>query len=301
VAQHGREAQVNQTELVAGTAEMLCCGNREDQALAWEYLGNCVANNCEVNKVQVWNSSLFLGGWCVVHALELSPRIARAACMVIHALCVLGEEAAARMRRFWGELASPSLALSSLLRCVETDGEENVWARWIISSAHGFVDLWSLVGNDNDRVTFVEEILLHDDNPRMPPAICDMLLEDSPRRRLDHAVLLVVIKHAPELPLDRKLDITHAVVRHLQSTQTNLQPDLLRLLANVAMDCRPVQDCTRQAGGVHVVLNHCKLDPDRPMQREWALFALRNLCEGNEETQALIRNLKPVDYSSHPR
>lgn len=38
-------------------------------------------------------------------------------------------------------------------------------------------------------------------------------------------------------------------------------------------------------GGVELVLAQCQLDRQSPLAREWALWAVRNLCEGNPEAQ----------------
>jgi ataxin-10 len=46
-----------------------------------------------------------------------------------------------------------------------------------------------------------------------------------------------------------------------------------------------VQDEVCALGGVELVLAQCQLDRQSPLAREWALWAVRNLCEGNEQAQ----------------
>ena len=36
----------------------------------------------------------------------------------------------------------------------------------------------------------------------------------------------------------------------------------------------------------------CQIDRESPLAREWALWAVRNLCEGNPTAQGAIRDLK---------
>ena len=38
-------------------------------------------------------------------------------------------------------------------------------------------------------------------------------------------------------------------------------------------------------GGVELVLAQCQLDRESPLAREWALWGVRNLCEGNPRAQ----------------
>ena len=64
---------------------------------------------------------------------------------------------------------------------------------------------------------------------------------------------------------------------------------LIRLLGNLCHRCRSAQDEVRkEEGGLVLVLNHCNVDSSNPFLREWALFCIRNLCEGNEENQRVV-------------
>ena len=49
---------------------------------------------------------------------------------------------------------------------------------------------------------------------------------------------------------------------------------------------RPIQAEVCCLGGVELVLAQCQLDQHSPLAREWALWGVRNLCDGNAEAQA---------------
>lgn len=68
--------------------------------------------------------------------------------------------------------------------------------------------------------------------------------------------------------------------------------DLLAVLANAAHGRTEVQAEVGRLGGVELVLAQCQLDRQSPLAREWALWAVRNLCEGNPEAQEAIRQLQ---------
>ena len=70
--------------------------------------------------------------------------------------------------------------------------------------------------------------------------------------------------------------------------------DLLAVIANAAHKRRAVHDEVQRAGAVELVLAQCVVDPESPLAREWALWAVRNLCEGNEVAQQAIRELRAV-------
>jgi ataxin-10 len=72
-----------------------------------------------------------------------------------------------------------------------------------------------------------------------------------------------------------------------------LKRDLVRLLGVLCHGVRAVQDRTRVAGGLPVVMNLCVIDERNPYLREHAIFTLRNLLENNRENQQFVHSLKP--------
>ena len=49
---------------------------------------------------------------------------------------------------------------------------------------------------------------------------------------------------------------------------------VLQLLGNAVCGNRTAQDTLREKGGIELVLNHTKMHPKHPLQREWALFTV---------------------------
>jgi ataxin-10 len=61
------------------------------------------------------------------------------------------------------------------------------------------------------------------------------------------------------------------------------------LLFSCSTGCPWVQAEVSALGGVELVLAQCQVDYQSPLAREWALWGVRNLCEGN--VQAQVRQL----------
>lgn len=57
------------------------------------------------------------------------------------------------------------------------------------------------------------------------------------------------------------------------------------MLANASYGRPSIKLEVQQLGGVELVLSQCQMDKGSPLAREWALWAVRNLCEGNEAAQ----------------
>ncbi|TYZ63931.1 hypothetical protein PybrP1_010509 [[Pythium] brassicae (nom. inval.)] len=68
---------------------------------------------------------------------------------------------------------------------------------------------------------------------------------------------------------------------------------IIRAIGNLSFRHARHQDLVREHGHLALFLNHCNIDDANPLVREWALVALRNLCEGNEANQQFINALKP--------
>lgn len=68
--------------------------------------------------------------------------------------------------------------------------------------------------------------------------------------------------------------------------------DLLAALANAAHSRPAVQEEVGRLGGVELVLAQCQTDRESPWAREWALWGVRNLCDGNTAAQEAIRQLQ---------
>jgi len=68
--------------------------------------------------------------------------------------------------------------------------------------------------------------------------------------------------------------------------------DLIRLIGNMSYRIKENQDAVRKLNGLVPILNSCNVDEKNPYIMQWAIFAIRNLCEGNQENQQLIKDLK---------
>ncbi|KAJ3238268.1 hypothetical protein HDU81_008092 [Chytriomyces hyalinus] len=73
-----------------------------------------------------------------------------------------------------------------------------------------------------------------------------------------------------------------------------MKVDAMKVLCTAAFKCRAAQDEIRRVGGIPVILNHCTIDDQNPFIKEWSVFAIRNLCEGNLENQRLIESMEVV-------
>jgi ataxin-10 len=95
---------------------------------------------------------------------------------------------------------------------------------------------------------------------------------------------------------------------------TYLKRDLVRLLGVLAHGVKDVQDRTREAGGLPVIMNLCVIDERNPCMwalfflfvhpftdygfnvldlREHAIFTLHNLLKNNPENQRFVDSVKP--------
>ncbi|KAG7671075.1 hypothetical protein Ndes2526B_g01149 [Nannochloris sp. 'desiccata'] len=77
-----------------------------------------------------------------------------------------------------------------------------------------------------------------------------------------------------------------------QQLYQGYRSDILSVIANAAHKRPVVQAAVSACGGVELVLAQCQVDEQSPLAREWALWAVRNLCEGSEEARNAIQELK---------
>ncbi|XP_037072318.1 uncharacterized protein LOC119093468 [Pollicipes pollicipes] len=71
-----------------------------------------------------------------------------------------------------------------------------------------------------------------------------------------------------------------------------LKAQLVRLLGNLVWRRPDAQHAARRLGAVPVVLECCNLDARNPLLQQWAVVAVRHLCEACLENQAAIRELE---------
>ncbi|XP_031475882.1 uncharacterized protein LOC116247735 [Nymphaea colorata] len=68
--------------------------------------------------------------------------------------------------------------------------------------------------------------------------------------------------------------------------------DLVAVLGNSAYRRKHAQDEIRRQTGILLLLQQCVVDEDNPFLREWGIWTVRNLLEGNAENQREVAELK---------
>ena len=100
----------------------------------------------------------------------------------------------------------------------------------------------------------------------------------APPSSQDMGAAMSVLQHAAQLPWE--------------APYPGYRTDILAVLANLLFQRPVVQQEVQGLGGVLLVLAQCQVDRGSPLAREWALWAVRNLCEGSEQAQQAIRELQ---------
>lgn len=85
-----------------------------------------------------------------------------------------------------------------------------------------------------------------------------------------------------------------------QQPYAGYRADVVAVLSNVLLGGREVQADVMAAGGIELLLNSCNLDDTAPMAREWALWGIRNACQGNEAVQQYVSQFQAVDAVQSP-
>lgn len=86
-----------------------------------------------------------------------------------------------------------------------------------------------------------------------------------------------------------------AAQQHQQQAYAGYRADLIAVLSNFLCEDKSMQVDVMAAGGVEVLLNNCNLDDTAPLAREWALWSIRNMCQGNEDVQGYIAQFQAVE------
>lgn len=68
--------------------------------------------------------------------------------------------------------------------------------------------------------------------------------------------------------------------------------DIVALIGNCVYRRKHVQDEIRSRNGILLLLQQCVTDEDNPYLREWGIWCVRNMLEGNEENQKEISELQ---------
>ncbi|TRY93135.1 hypothetical protein DNTS_016478 [Danionella cerebrum] len=72
----------------------------------------------------------------------------------------------------------------------------------------------------------------------------------------------------------------------------SVKAHLIRLIGNLCHRHVLNQDKVREMDGIALILDNCCIDSKNPFISQWAVFALRNILEHNQENQKLIQGLR---------
>ncbi|XP_027338341.1 ataxin-10-like [Abrus precatorius] len=68
--------------------------------------------------------------------------------------------------------------------------------------------------------------------------------------------------------------------------------DVVALIGNCVYRTKHAQDEIRQKNGILLLLQQCVTDEDNRFLREWGIWCVRNMLEGNEENQKVVAELE---------
>lgn len=68
--------------------------------------------------------------------------------------------------------------------------------------------------------------------------------------------------------------------------------DIVALIGNCAYRRKHVQDEMRRKNSILLLLQQCVTDENNPFLREWGIWSVRNMLEGNEENQRVVAELE---------
>lgn len=71
-----------------------------------------------------------------------------------------------------------------------------------------------------------------------------------------------------------------------------LKRDLVKLIGNMAYECKPNQDLIREMNGIPLVLDQTSIDGRNPYIQQWSVLAIHNICKDNNENKGILASLK---------
>ncbi|XP_059904809.1 ataxin-10 isoform X2 [Gadus macrocephalus] len=85
------------------------------------------------------------------------------------------------------------------------------------------------------------------------------------------------------------------------SPSVSFKAHLIRLIGNLCHRHPFNQNQVRELDGIPLILDNCSIDSNNPFISQWAIFAIRNILEQNQENQALVAAMDRrgnADYSA---
>ncbi len=149
--------------------------------------------------------------------------------------------------------------------------------------------------NRTDAAKYVRETLLKVN------AICILVNQVfdafSPGRNKIHGISSSVAKNRNSTSMlmsSTAIDVIHP------GTRDHILNNAMRVLANCSFRNEQWQNRVREVKGIEAVLNCTSINEKNPILREWALLAVRNLCDGNLANQRRIELLRPKNVLQDP-
>ncbi|XP_023774846.1 ataxin-10 isoform X1 [Cyanistes caeruleus] len=87
---------------------------------------------------------------------------------------------------------------------------------------------------------------------------------------------------------------THAVTgqEEISHPAVGFKSHLIRLIGNLCYKNKENQEKVYDLDGISLILDNCSIDDNNPFVSQWAIYAIRNLTEQNEQNQALIAQME---------
>eukprot|EP00890_Picochlorum_soloecismus_P004557 jgi/Picsp_1/5101/NSC_02464-R1_protein len=149
---------------------------------------------------------------------------------------------------------------------------------------------------------FLREIASRDDDGRALANGRSLVAEMTKAHLVEYLLLML---RAQSQPADRnggsstKIDLHIPDIKIKPSFITKqaypgFKSDIISVIANMSHRRKDIQALIHGTGGVYLILNHCQADVSSPLAREWALWAIRNICEGSKEAREAIGELQKL-------
>ncbi|KAK1305546.1 hypothetical protein QJS10_CPA10g00734 [Acorus calamus] len=122
--------------------------------------------------------------------------------------------------------------------------------------------------------------------------------EDLPQTSVDSLILSGLIRlllgllRDLEPPTNIRTVLKNSDVIMKACPYSGFRRDVVAVLGNCAFRRKQVQDEIRNENGILLLLQQCSVCDENPFSREWAIWAMRNVFEGNEDNQNEISKLE---------
>jgi len=118
-----------------------------------------------------------------------------------------------------------------------------------------------------------------------------------PQLRRSEALLQTSIKLLKEVcactePVVAGMTNSNSTTTTTEHPMFDVKRNLVKMVGNMCYENKRIQDATRELGGIPSLLNCCVIDDRNPYLMQWAIFAVRTVCEGNVDNQKFIAGLE---------